>query len=317
MNAFRARSTVVGLTLKLTAVSAGDVEGQAQAVNATPDSVLIRAHAEYAAGSLHRFLLGDNYRDLWTTPIKVPLLDLRSYAGGIRPTKTGGGRQTINLRFESADSTEFVFRPVYKPLANFPDPFKGTIIWNIVLDARSGLHPLAPLVVPPVLSAIGALHPRPQLFVMPDDTLLGNFRKDFAGALGTLEEVPNAPSHGGPFAGADTIIDSDELLERIDRSPGQRVGTHGLLAVRMVDMLLGDNDRHAGQWKWARLEPGGDWAPIPRDRDNVFVSYEGFLPKLSRMVSSRLVTFDSGYAKGAALFHKRSNSTGECLAEST
>src|SRR4051812_32766804 len=32
----------------------------------------------YNAGFIHRFLLGEHYRDLWVTPIEVPILNLQT-----------------------------------------------------------------------------------------------------------------------------------------------------------------------------------------------------------------------------------------------
>ena len=61
------------------------------------DTVIVVAGPTFAAGPLHRKLLGDNYRDLWTTPIRVPVLDLKTFAGGIAPLKIGGGKQTRSL----------------------------------------------------------------------------------------------------------------------------------------------------------------------------------------------------------------------------
>jgi hypothetical protein len=71
------------------------------------------------------------------------------------------------------------------------------------------------------------------------------------------------------------------------------VDAHALLTARLVDLLIGDNDRHPGQWKWARLQTGSNprWVPIPRDRDKAFVSYEGALLKAARLALPRLVTY--------------------------
>ncbi|MGH7524757.1 MAG: hypothetical protein ACREK8_10655, partial [Gemmatimonadales bacterium] len=58
---------------------------------ASSDSVMIAAGPHYAASGFHRSLLGGAYRDLWITPIKVPVLNLHTFAGGLRPVKEGGG----------------------------------------------------------------------------------------------------------------------------------------------------------------------------------------------------------------------------------
>jgi len=47
----------------------------------------------------------------------------------------------------------------------------------------------------------------------------------------------------------------------------------------MMDLVIGDRDRHAGQWRWARY-PDGDcnvWLPIPEDRDQAFVQQDGVM----------------------------------------
>ena len=52
---------------------AGRLEGQA--APGFHDSVTVVPGAHYAKGSLYRFLLGPHYRDLWATPIRVPVVD--------------------------------------------------------------------------------------------------------------------------------------------------------------------------------------------------------------------------------------------------
>jgi hypothetical protein len=189
------------------------------------DSVVVVAGPDFAAGGFHRSLLGDNYRDVWTTPIKVPILDLHSYDGGIKPLKEGGGMQTKSLRFTTADSTEWVFRSVHKSVGVLSKQFEGTIIWYIFRDAGSASHPTGALAAAPMMDAAGILHPTARLAVMPDDPILGEFRKDFAGMLGEIERHPTVPKDAPAFAGADKIIDAEELLKKINSSPlDQEIG---------------------------------------------------------------------------------------------
>src|SRR5688572_33219047 len=74
------------------------VGGQASpvAVNARPsdDSVTVQASQKYGASGVHRFLLGDNYRDHWARPIRVPVLHLDKFAGGLTALEEGGNAQT-------------------------------------------------------------------------------------------------------------------------------------------------------------------------------------------------------------------------------
>ncbi|MBI2536473.1 MAG: hypothetical protein HYW06_05820, partial [Gemmatimonadetes bacterium] len=59
-----------------------------------PDSVTLIPGARNGAGWLGRWLLGANYRDLWTQPIRVERLDLARFAGGLTPACQMGGSQT-------------------------------------------------------------------------------------------------------------------------------------------------------------------------------------------------------------------------------
>jgi hypothetical protein len=166
--------------------------------------------------------LGSNYRDLWATPITVPVLDLHTFAGGLRPTKTGGSTQTRSLRFKAATGSEFVFRLVDKDGLNLPAGYDHTIVERFARGQVSALHPAGAEVADVLLTQAGVLHPTPILAVMPDDPLLGKFRKDFAGQLGMIEPYPNVPDESEGFDGAIEIIDSDSLQVLLDRDPRAR-----------------------------------------------------------------------------------------------
>jgi hypothetical protein len=294
--------TVPSLALVISAIVPEVLEAQRRQDAGSGRDTIIAAHKEYDAGGLHRFFLGDNYRDLWTTAIRVPFLDLQTYAGGLKAYKTGGGQATKTLRLLGPDSAQFVFRPIYKSVIELPDYFRNTIIWKVVDDQRSAWHPAGPLAAPALLDAVRILHPRPQLFVMPDDPSLGEFRKEFAGVLGTMEEFPDTPEKGVAFAGAVKIINNDDLLIRINTDPRERFDARAFLTAHLIDMLLGDSDRHGGQWKLARLKPDAEWVHIPRDRDYVFLSYEGFVAATMRKFVPSLLHFDSTYANASARF---------------
>ncbi|HKP27870.1 MAG TPA: hypothetical protein VJU15_00610, partial [Gemmatimonadales bacterium] len=217
--------------------------------------------AHYEAGGLRRFFFGEGYRDLWTTPIEVPVLDFKTFGGGLRVLEKSGGNQTKGLRLEGRDGTQYVFRSVDKYGTQAGKKFKNTVVDVVAKDQISASHPAAAMVAARLLEAAKVLHVTPALYVMPDDPALGEFREAFKGTLGMVEEYPSVPDEGPGFAGAVEIVDSDTLLARLNRNPAERFDATALLTARLMDMFLGDWDRHGGQWRWARtrLKPPSPW----------------------------------------------------------
>ncbi|UCD24964.1 MAG: hypothetical protein JSW51_03310, partial [Gemmatimonadota bacterium] len=253
----------------------------------------------YHAGGLHSWLFGADYRRLWATAVDAAVLDLDSVGGGLSPLRTGGFGQSVSLHFQGADGRRYVVRSVDKdPTKRMLPDLKGTVVEGIIQDQISALHPTGALVVDPLLEATGILHARHWLVVIPDDPRLGEFRDEFAGMLGMLLLHPDeGPDHTPGFAGSQEISGTEAFLDRLEESPCDRVDARWYLKARLVDMLIGDRDRHAGQWRWARFAAGdcGTWVPIPEDRDQAFVDYDGVVNWFLRRPRPQQITFGPSY----------------------
>gem|GEM_PF-159223 len=261
----------------------------------------IVAGPDYDAGPFARLMLGDGWRSIWLTPVRVPVFDIGTYAGGLTVTKRGGGNQTKTLRFATSDGREILFRSVNKyPVGQaMPEPIRNSTFGNIVQDQVSTLFPAGALMVPAFLNAIGALNVVPRLYVMPDDPRLGEFRKEFAGMLGTAELSPQEDEHDEPgFAGSRKIKSSDSFLKDVEESRINHLDERELFAIRLVDFLVNDNDRTTDNMRFARY---GDstfftWRPVPRDRDRAFSDADGWLFKyLIHRVYPKLIEFQDKY----------------------
>jgi hypothetical protein len=293
-----ASSLLIGLTLIcLTAVP---VQAQVRQA-ARSDSVTIVPGAQYAGGSFRRALLGTHYRDIWTTAITVAYLDLEGFAGGLVPLSSHTGSQTRSLRFSGADGRTYQFRSVFKtPTSTLRPELQNTLVADLLQDGASASHPVGTLVVAPLLEAVGVLHPKPHLYVMPDDEALGEFREPFAGVLGTLEERPDEAQDGlGGFGEAIQVIGPDRLFERIDEGPEDQVDVEAFLVARLMDILIGDRDRHRDNWRWALMDDSGPvrtWVPISRDHDEAFVKLDGALLHLATAYYPQLTSFAAEFA---------------------
>jgi hypothetical protein len=211
------------------------------------DTVLATPNGRYDAGWLHRLMLGSHHRDLWAPPVRAPVLDLSTFAGGLTPIERGGGQQTRSLRLSGADGRVYNFRSIDKDASRTLDPeLRRSIAADVLQDQISVLMPMSALVVAPLLSAADVLHPDPKLVVMPSDPKLGEFREEFAGMLGFIEERPNEGVDDTPgFGGSEKVVGSERLLERLEEDPTQRLDARLFLRARLIDMLVGDWDARA------------------------------------------------------------------------
>lgn len=264
------------------------------------DSVTIAPGPEYKAGWMHRLLFGDHWRDLWITPFTVPVLDLHKFAGGLKPYEVGGGQQTRSLKFYGNDGQRWKFRSINKSTAKLlPEELHDTFVQDILQDQISSANPFSAVIVSELLQAVDVLQAKPQIVVLPDDPVLGEFRNEFAGMLGTIEVHPDevGDSNDVIFFDTEKIKGTYKLFETIEEKRNDKVFAEGFLKVRLMDVLMGDWDRHADQWRWAKVEEDfwDYWIPIPRDRDQAFAKFDGIFPRMAEYVIPQITTFDYDY----------------------
>ena len=265
----------------------------------TSSSVRVIPGPEYEASGFYELFMGSHWRDLWTTEIEVDVLNLSKYGGGLTPLKKGGSFHTKSLRFEGNDGKLYKFRSINKdPSQNLPPHLKNSIVEDVLKDQTSILNPSAAVIVPRLLNELEILNAEPKIFVLPDDERLGKFQKEFGGLLGTIEEHPKSLENGkGGFKGFEEIVSGFDIYEVVESDNKNKIDEVELLKARLVDILIGDRDRHGDQWKWAGYEKDGVryWKPIPRDRDFAFCLYDGLFPSFASRFEPSTVGYDDDY----------------------
>lgn len=254
----------------------------------------------YGAGSFHRLVFGSQWRDVWTTPVKIPVLDIKTFAGGLTPLERGGGRQTLSLHFKGNDGQYYKFRSVDKdPTSALPVEFKDSFVSDYAQDNISSSHPVAPLMVAPLLDSVGVINTKPYLYFMPKGVLPPEYDSVFGGIAGMIELNPeDSEDVIQIFSNALKITGTLRLIERLQEKKNEFVDSENFLKARLIDILTNDYDRHALQWKWAMFKSENKeiWKPVPKDRDRAFTIFNGFAPFLSTMIVPQYKSFSEDFS---------------------
>lgn len=271
----------VGLAQPLDSGGAASREG----IGAVDSFVTVVPGPQFNQGRFFRFFWGTDYRREWNTPVRVPVLDLGTFGGGLRPVAMGEPGQSLTLYLEGADGRRYAFRSIVKSLAgSIPGVVLDSPLGTVLEDLNSALHPAAQMIADSLEAGTDILHSHPLAVVMPDVPGLGEFRKPFGGLLGTIEPIA-----------AEGMIGSDELFTRVQRSPDDRVDSRALLAARLIDIFVGDWNRDRHQWRWVRDDVSGKWLPIAVDRDEAFVRMDGLFPSVMHFFWPPLAGFKKTY----------------------
>ncbi|MEO6547141.1 MAG: BamA/TamA family outer membrane protein [Ferruginibacter sp.] len=239
------------------------------------DSIKIQLNSGFDhVSKLHRSLFGENYRKVWAMETTIPVL--RISAIPLAPKELGGGMQTHSLRLVDKDKNEWVLRSIEKfPDNLLPQPLTKTFAADILKDNSTAAFPYAPLTVPVFAEAAGVPHSNPKVVYIAADKNLGIYSKDFANTVSIFEERE-------PLGKSVSTI---KMQEKLKDDNDNEIDQQAFLRARLLDIFLGDWDRHADQWRWIAEDNGKGkiFKPVPRDRDQVFYVNQGVLPKFASL----------------------------------
>ena len=242
---------------------------------ATADSAIVRVHPSYnEKRKFHKFFFGENYRKEWAAPTKLPVIRVSEFRGGLVPLTRGGGMQSQSLRLADKEKREWVIRSVEKsPDALLPDEFRPTFARDWLDDATSAQHPFSAMIVPPIANAVQVPHSVPVIGVIAPDKNLGIYERTFSNMVALVEERE-------PLGASDNTA---KMKTNLQDDNDNDINAKEFLNARMLDMLLGDWDRHEDQWRWKDMSKGKseNYVGIPRDRDQVFHVTQGIIPKMA------------------------------------
>jgi hypothetical protein len=221
------------------------------------DSVSMPFSTKYKASGSKEFFWGKHYRKEWGTTISFPILDMKTYKGGLTPDKLGGGHQSKSLRVIGGDGKEYVLRTVDKNLdVLIPEDLKGTFLNRAANDQMSMIHPYGAMILAKLSERLSILHVNPEIFYVSNVAELKEFRDTIGNKLCYFEERPSGQGweHTMLAGNADEIENSEKVLEKFAKDTKYRMDQKELLKVRLLDMMVNDFDRHEDNWTWAAFK---------------------------------------------------------------
>ncbi len=245
---------------------------------------LFAANPAFEAHGLKNSILGKQYREMWITPVKAPVVNLDTELGGLTPIKKGGGLASNSLRLEAPNGYQYAMRSIVKDYRKLVGPELADIAAiDLISDLNSASHPYGALVLPKLSKAANIYYTIPKLVYLKRQQKLGYFNDLFNEELYLLEDRPAGNrSESDHFGNTTSIISYLDLLERQRNDNHIVIDQPWTLRSRLFDVWIHDWDRHDDQWRWAKFEVDGKevYRPIPRDRDQAFYKFDGFVPWL-------------------------------------
>lgn len=243
--------------------------------------------------AFYEFLWGKHYRGYYHTEILAKSVKLDTLYGGLTPSISGGGTQSESLRLRDAGGKEYVMRALKKNATRFLQSvfrdqnavvaFQDTYAEQFILDFYTTAHPFTPFIIDDLAEAVRVFHSNPKLFYVPKQPRLGKYNAVFGNRLYMIEERQTdehigLESYGFP----QRILGTDDVLKNLRKDEKYEVDEVSFIRARLLDMLIGDWDRHQDQWRWSEFSVGDKiiYKPIPRDRDQAFSNVDGALIRL-------------------------------------
>lgn len=248
------------------------------------DSLLIVPSNLYHGNAIKTLMQGENYREAWATPIKVPVVLLDTLMGGMTIIKKGGGKQTHSLKLKNKEGILFTLRSVTKdPQALIPNIARTLHLENIIVDGISGQHPYAALLASELANKAHLVNTHPKMIFVPKQTVLGKYNSKYGNRLFLLEYETEGDKNWTSYKNAKKIIETKDLQElKAKLGEDIQIDEAALVKARLFDLLIGDWDRHAEQWGWILEKHRKKTVAIPLagDRDNAFFDLDGVIPQI-------------------------------------
>ena len=247
-------------------------------------------YREADRSELSKVILGNFNSDLYFAKVDAPVLYLDEHLGGLEIIKQGGSKQTSSLQLKDKNGRNYNLRSLRKdPTRSLPKNVNFGLAQRLMQYFFTGANPFGAFAVPDLAEAAGIYHTNPQLFYLPEQKALGRFNETYADQLYMLEERPDESwNDTEKFGKGKESISYRKLFKEIRTENDKLVKVNQTLALRnrLLDIMIGDFDRHLDQFRFMQRVTKDTFVydPIPRDRDVAFSNWDGIPYRVGRLL---------------------------------
>ncbi len=247
--------------------------------------------------SFYKLIWGKRYREYFAKSATAPVALLDTLYGGLKVAKEGGGHQSWTLRLEDKNGKQYAMRSLDKNALRILESnitgtaynienFEGTAVEDVIYDFFSTSHPYMLLPISPLAEAAKVNHANAKMFYVPKQNALGEYNDVYGDGLYFIEERPSdgwvdsevytrsTPETKGELV---KFRSTSDMLEKLQEDESYSIDERSFIRARLFDMLIGDWDRHADQYRWGEYKVSKNdkiFVVIPRDRDNAFPKFD-------------------------------------------
>jgi len=276
----------------------------AQDAPVTRDSVNVVPGPQFSTTSWIRWLgtsmFGSRYRELWRTPITLPILDMRATAGGLTVSGRGTGLSEGLIYLSGGDGSHWTFFPLDRaePHSFPPDIVPEAVSAGLVADLASGRNPAGPLVAAALAEAAGVPNQEAWLVAVPAGSglhLAAGGDSARAGYLLRADPLGVTDSTGPVVDG--TVLSALAFLHQALAHRSDRVNARAVLLAALFDVYVGNLNPRFVDWRWQASVTGADvlWSPLGTFRATALSRYNGIVSNVWRPLSPDLASFGQHY----------------------
>ena len=245
---------------------------------------------------LYKAIWGEHYRPLYSRKFEFPVLYLDTVPGNLEVLGAGGGHQSRSLGFIDDEEHEFTLRALKKSALRFlqstvvtthyvEDLLSNTVAERYVQDFYTTAFPYGTFPASHLMDELNIYHPYSNLYYVPKQEALGIYNEEYGNEL-YMFEYHIGDENTEFYDNADDILNTEDLYLELREGKDAYVDEQMFIRARLLDMLMGDWDRHGGQYEWAEFEDENGkkrYLPIAKDRDQVFPKFDGIALSLLKL----------------------------------